>query len=306
MMSMQHEILTLEYGNNRLGLVPQLGGSVARWDWKSQRGWTSMFRPWDAKTEDRYTVSCFPLVPWSNRITQGGFEQNGRFHSIAPNREEEAYPIHGDGWLQSWSLQHRDPDRIVLSLESDRFAGNPYHYSATQTFTLLRDGLAIDLTVTHLGNDPLPYGLGLHPYFLRNEKTSLRFRANAVWLAGDDPIPVGYSKELPPTFDYNQPAPLVGPLIDHCFDGWDGKAEIAYPDKGLVLTMQMENSPGYTLMYRPPQYDYFCLEPITQPIDAFHMAGRPGLEELSKGQSFSLHAAFLISGTNGDSPASAR
>lgn len=306
MMSMQHEILTLESGNNRLKLVPQLGGSVAAWDRNSGLGWTSMFRPWNGRADDLYTVACFPLVPWSNRITRGGFEQDGRFHSIAPNRENEAYPIHGDGWLQSWSLQHQESDRIVLSLESRNFAGNPYHYSATQTFTLLPEGLTVDLTVTHLGVEPLPYGLGLHPYFPRNTSTSLRFKSTGVWLAGDDPIPVSYSKDLPPTFDYNHPAPLAGPLIDHCFDGWDGEAEIAYPDKGIVLTMQMENSPGYTLMYRPPQYDYFCLEPITQPIDAFHMPGRPGLVELSKGESFSLHAAFLVSESSAGSPASAR
>lgn len=303
---MAHEILTLESGNSRLQLIPQLGGGVAAWDWKSTHGWTSMFRPWDGKTEDRYTFACFPLVPWSNRITQGGFEQNGEFHAIRRNREDEAYPIHGDGWLQSWTIAEHKEDTVVLSLQSDRFDGDPYRYAATQTFRLLPDGLAIELTVTHLGEEPMPYGLGLHPYFPKNESTRLRFKAGGVWIAGDDPIPIGYTEQLPPTFDYNSPSALAGPLIDHCFDGWDGKAEIFYPDKGIALTMLMENSPGYALMYRPPQYDFFCLEPITQPIDAFHMEGRPGLVELGKGQSFALHAIFLVSATDAGSPASSR
>jgi aldose 1-epimerase len=170
---------------------------------------------------------------------------------------------------------------------------------------LLPDGLAIELTVTHLGEGSLPYGLGLHPYFPRNKATRLQFSAAGLWLAGDDPIPVGYTKEFPESFDYNQPAALEGPLVDHCFDGWDGKAEIAYPDHGFTLTMRMENSAGYTLMYRPPQYEYFCLEPITQPIDAFHMPDRPGLAVLSRNQSFSLHTTFLVRQLNADSRSSA-
>lgn len=291
---MAREIVTLEHGNNRLQIVPSLGGSVTGWEWKSAQGWTPLFRPWDGKAEDLYTVACFPLVPWSNRITQGGFEHEGIFHSIKPNRKDESYPIHGDGWLQEWAIREQGKDLIKLALESHQFDGNPYHYAATQTFRLLPDGLAIDLTVTHLGEKPLPYGLGLHPYFLRNPVTRLRFKSTGVWLAGEDPIPISYTHDHPVSFDYNQPAALEGPLIDHCFDGWDGKAEIEYPDRGLTLTMLMEKSPGYTLMYRPPQYDYFCLEPITQPIDAFHMPGRPGLAVLYKNQSFSLHASFLI------------
>jgi aldose 1-epimerase len=302
---MEHEIITLQNDSSRLQLIPALGGSVAAWDWKAPQGWTPLFRPWNGKTEDRYTFSCFPLVPWSNRITQGGFEHEGTFHPINRNRNDEAYPIHGDGWLQGWTVSESNRDTITLALESNKFDGDPYHYAATQTFRLLPDGLAIDLIVTHLGDGSLPYGLGLHPYFPKNGSTRLCFKSNGVWLAGADPIPVGYSKELPPTFDYNLPAALEGPLIDHCFDGWDGKAEITYPDRGIVLTMLMENSPGYTLMYRPPQYDYFCLEPITQPIDAFHMPGRPGLAVLARDQSFGLHATFRVSPANEDSRSSA-
>ena len=33
------------------------------------------------------------MLPWSNRISGGGFEHAGRFHPIAPNRGGEPYPI---------------------------------------------------------------------------------------------------------------------------------------------------------------------------------------------------------------------
>ncbi len=287
-------IISLESDVQRLRLVPELGGAIAAWEWKAGNAWTSLFRPWNGASEDRYTLACFPLVPWSNRITQGGFEQDGTFYPIRPNRTGEAYPIHGDGWLQSWQVVEQSADRIKLMLESRNFNGDPYHYRSTETFSLLPEGLQIDLTVTHLGPQTLPYGLGLHPYFTRNATTRLQSKAEGVWLSGSDPIPVEYTSTLPPTWDYNAPAPLDGPLIDNCFNGWNGRSRIDYPDRALSITMIMPDCNGYSLLYRPPGFDYFCLEPVTHPIDAFHMPERPGLAPLGHGDGLALRTRFLV------------
>ena len=150
------------------------------------------------------------------------------------------------------------------------------------------DSLTISLDVTHLGEDALPYGLGLHPYFPCNARTTLHLPATGLWLCGDDPMPVAHTTSFAPGFDFRQPASLEGPLIDHCFTGWNGHAVISYPDRGVTLAMTMRDCAGYALMYRPPGLDFFCLEPITHPIDAFHMPGRPGLQVLECGQSMSL------------------
>jgi aldose 1-epimerase len=293
------DLMVLESGVQRLRVVPTFGGSVASWDWKLGDDWSPLFRPWDGASEDRYTLACFPLVPWSNRITQGGFEQDGVFYPIRQNRIDEPYPIHGDGWLQAWSVAQQSAASLKLMLESNRFDDDPYRYRSTENFTLLPNGLQIDLTVTNTGDRTLPFGLGLHPYFMRNAQTLLQATAEGVWLSGDDPIPTEYTTRLPPTWDYNQPAPLDGPLIDNCFKGWNGKALIRYPDRGLTLAMQMFDCNGYSLMYRPPDLDYFCFEPITHPIDAFHMPDRPGLAFLAPNDSLALRAKFLVTPSSG-------
>jgi aldose 1-epimerase len=292
---MTDDFITLETAKQRLQLIPRHGGAVAAWEWKTEDSWTPLFRPWDRVSDDRYTFACFPLVPWSNRISGGGFEQDGVFYPVKPNRKGELHPLHGDGWLQPWEVEEHIENRIKLALESTNFDGNPYHYRSTETFLLLDDGLQIDLTVTNLGRQTLPFGLGLHPYFLRNAQTRLQAKTEGVWLSGEDAIPTGYATAFPPTWDYNQPAPLEGPLIDNCFNGWNGKAIVDYPDRGLQLTMIMPDCNGYTLFYRPPGLDYFCLEPITHPIDAFHMEGQPGLALLAHGDSLALRAKLLVS-----------
>ncbi|MES2934362.1 MAG: aldose 1-epimerase, partial [Pseudomonadota bacterium] len=228
---MQIETIVLESGAQKLQLVPAMGGGVSAWEWNTADGVIPLFRPWDGVSHDIYSLACFPLVPWSNRITQGGFEQDGVFYPIALNRDKEPYPIHGDGWLQQWQVSKQSANSLELSITSRCFAGNPYEYRCTQTFTLLPDGLEIALTVTHLGAKPLPYGLGLHPYFLRDDDTRLRSKADAVWLSGDDPIPTELTQQFPAGWDYNQSAPLAlnGTLVDNCFTGWDGTAVINCP-----------------------------------------------------------------------------
>lgn len=296
---MTADIVTLEFDTQRLQLAPELGGGITAWDWKADMQWTPLLRPWDGTSGDRYTLACFPLVPWSNRITQGGFEHEGVFHPIHANRTEEPYPIHGDGWLQAWQIAERAENRIKLVLESRHFDSNPYHYRSTQTFLLLPNGLQIDLTVTHLGQKSLPYGLGLHPYFMRNAHTRLMFKADSVWLSGKDAIPTEQTSNFPPDWDYNTPAPLEGSsLIDNCYTGWNGKAVIEYPDRALTLTMVMPDCNGYCLLHRPAQQNSFCLEPITHPIDAFHMPDQPGLAFLSHGDSLALRAKFLVSASD--------
>jgi aldose 1-epimerase len=293
---MTNELISLEFGTQRLQLAPEMGGSVTAWDWKTGDVWSPLFRPWNGASGDRYTLACFPLVPWSNRITEGGFEFEGKYYPIRANRTEEHYPIHGDGWLQSWKVAEQAGDRIKLALESRGFDGNPYHYRSTQTFLLLPDGLQIDLTVTNTGQKTLPFGLGLHPYFLRNASTRLQFKSEGVWLCGDDPIPTQHTTNLPPGWDYNAPTPLPldAPLIDNCYTGWNGKARIEYPDRGLALTMTMPDCNGYTLFYRAPEREFFCLEPITHPIDAFHMTDFPGMAFLAHGDSLALRTKFLV------------
>ncbi|MFB2351563.1 aldose epimerase family protein, partial [Priestia megaterium] len=80
----------------------------------------------------------------------GGFAQDGHFHPMQPNRAGESYPIHGDGWLQAWQLARPTPGTMVMTLESHRFAGNPYDYEAVQTFRLVEGGLDQELQVRHL------------------------------------------------------------------------------------------------------------------------------------------------------------
>jgi aldose 1-epimerase len=298
---MAHEITWLEHSGQRLGLVPSLGGGIAAWQLERGDTWHDLWRPWDGVTEDLYTMANFAMLPWSNRISHGGFEQDGHFHPMAPNRAGEPYPIHGDGWQQAWRLDQTAADTVVMQLESHRFDGNPYDYRGTQTFTLLDGGLDQSVSVTHLGDAPLPYGLGLHPYFLRTPQTRITAPVKGVWLSGRDPLPTSHTERFPDTWDLNSPgASAFGAFVDNAYTGWSGEAHIDWPEHGLRLTMTEPavlgggRHDGFCLMYRPVSGPFLCFEPVTHPIDPFHLPGRPGLRVLERGETLTLQVQWRV------------
>lgn len=294
-----HPIVWLHHAGQRLGLVPALGGSVAAWQAESPAGPVDLWRPWDGQSADLYQLASFPMVPWSNRIGGGGFTQGERFHAVQNNRAGEPYPIHGDGWLQPWTITRPAEDTLVMNLRSSHFQGNPYDYEAVQTFRLVAGGLDQQVQVRHLGAEPLPYGIGVHPWFPRTPATRITAPVQGVWLCGDDPMPVAHTADFPPGWNLREGMSAHGDLIDNGYTGWGGRARIEWPERGLQLTATMpdfEQDGGadqhFCLVYRPPVGPAFCFEPITHPIDAFHLPGQPGLRVLAQGEACTLNVQW--------------
>jgi aldose 1-epimerase len=303
MSSPSHTIHWLHHAGQRLGLLPALGGSVASWQRTTAHGAVDLWRPWDG-SGDLYTTASFPLVPWSNRIGQGGFAHSGIHYPMAPNRVGEPYPIHGDGWLQPWEIRQPAADALEMVLESAHFGGGPYHYRALQRFVLREDGMDQLLEVTHLGPGSLPYGLGQHPAFPRTPRAQLQADVQGVWLSGDDPMPTAHSTDFPPSWDPRTGMPVNGSLIDNAYTGWSGRAHINWPEHGLRLHMRDPAvmargvDDGFCLLYRPPHGPHFCFEPVTHPIDAFHVDGQPGMQVLSTGQTLSQRVEWRFEALN--------
>ena len=303
-MASGRDIFWIETARQRLGLVPALGGGVAEWSWLVGSDVVHLWRPWDRTSEDCFSLASFAMLPWCNRISRGGFLHGGRWLPMAPNRHGEPYPIHGDGWLQGWSLESPGPGTAELRLDSRRHEGNPYEYDALQRFELIENGLIQTVTVTHRGGRPLPYGLGLHPWFPRTPHARVQANVTGVWLTGDDPIPNRYSTDLPVDGDLNAGAGMDGPMLDNTYVGWDGRASIQWPERDLTLEVVQDSwcsrsgaiEAQFCLMYRPPAAATFCFEPMTQAADAFRLAGCPGLVELGEGETLILRVHWLVHG----------
>lgn len=271
-------------------IVPQVGGGLARLDWRRGTATVPLLRglPHDAPGMPLPgQLACFPLLPWSNRMAPGGFAFEGVRHVPLPNRAGEPCPIHGDGWQQPWRVASRHDTSLVLDL--DRRDASPFAYTAELRYTLAEDALVVELSVANAGAGALPFGLGLHPWMPDPQGALLQAGAHSVWLAGVDKLPLA-RQDIPAHWRFDNPAPLPQDGVDNVFEGWHGDARIAWPQRGLALEIQADMD--YFILYVPPRRDFFCFEPVDHPINAHNLPGQPGLSVLAPGATLRRRCVF--------------
>lgn len=280
------------------GICPSFGGGMAYLDARHEGASIPLMRPLrpPAMSADAFEpnrLACYPLVPWSNRIGHGGFELDGARVSLPLNRVDDPYPIHGTGWQRIWQVEQQDTHRVGLTL--DDATPGAYAYRATQQYALHDDTLRVTLSVRNAGNTALPFGLGLHPFFLHHDGARLRATATQVWLNdGQSPMPVEHV-DVPAAWDFSEGRALPGEELNHCFTGWNGQATIEWPGPGLALDLAADVDAF--ILYTPVGADFFCFEPVDHCIDAVHRPGGPmahGMTRLAPGESLSRHFAFRV------------
>lgn len=278
-------------------LISGQGGTIEGLWWHQDGKQTPLLRP-GKQSGVAVESSCFPLVPFGNRVSGNAFSFEGQNYRLQPNVEWDSHYLHGDGWLNIWQLVTEAPDRLVLEYQH---SAGPYRYTAQQTFQLSEASLDVALTVINNGEATLPFGLGWHPYFPLTAQTRLQARATGYWLEREQWLAGEFQQRLPAGLDFNQPNEPPRRWVNNAFAGWDGKARIAYPQAEATLLMETDPpAPCYFVFVSDPQFDegydfdFFCLEPMSHAPDDHHRPGGGLLARLAKGETLSQSMRLSI------------
>ena len=250
---------TLSCGKLRLTLSPSIGGSISAFEWIADGCDTSILRECNSPLENVLDAACFPLVPYVNRIRGGRFTFRGREVRLEPNMPGDPSPLHGQGWLNPWRVDELSDRRAVLSF--DHSAGEwPWDYQARQELTLDDNGLSATLTCRNLSAEPMPCGLGFHPYFPCGPETRLDTDVEAAWTVDDQVLPVA---KVPAAgrFDLRDRA-VCGQNLDNGFGGWGGAATMSDPGWPYAVRMSSPTARFFQL-YSPKSGGIFVAEPVT-------------------------------------------
>lgn len=232
------------------------------------------------------TAACFPLVPFGNRIAGNRFSLNGRTYDLMPNTQDPLV-LHGDGWLRDWEITSSQSDSILMQMESKASQSSPYGYLAKQGFHVHETTLSITLSVLNEGSETLPFGIGFHPFLARTKQMSVTMQAKTVWTEGEGHLPD--RPETPPSeLDFSHGKHLPEGWINNAFQGFNGSAQIVWPELGRSLTLECDPLFDVAMLYAPStQSDFFCLEPMSHMPNGFHMEEFGGLTLLSPGEELS-------------------
>ena len=259
-------VLTLFDGIAEAVVVPGLGAGLASYDLLEADGPLPLFRPRrDLRGAGPFDLASNLLLPWSNRISGGGIRFGGRFHPIAPNLAGELYPIHGNGFSSGWTVESSESAGAELSLTSH--GPGPFRYEARASYGLQAGALTMRLTIANLGAEPLPFGLGFHPWIVREADTRLKAKAEWVVLETADHLPSGKALvSSHPQWNFSEGRSLPSRWINNAFLAWDGRATIVWSDRELALESKAEPPLEVYILYSPSaEADFFCFEPVTHP-----------------------------------------
>jgi aldose 1-epimerase len=268
--------ISLSDGVAKVEIVPSLGAGLASYDLISHAGCEPLLRPCrDLSRATPFDLANNLLVPWSNRISGGGFAFGGRFYPLLPNHAGERMPIHGNGFYSEWEVVEASALSAFLTLNFD--GPGPFRFLAAVRYSLDQGALRVELRVTNHGQEALPFGLGLHPWFPRTPGTTLRARAPVVTLEDQFHLPVGQvavaSRE---DWNFSTHRRLPESWINNDFSPWDGHAEIVWSDRALRLSIEAEGALSAYILYSPASdANFFCFEPVTHLIDAHNRPGGP-------------------------------
>ncbi|MBV9833414.1 MAG: aldose 1-epimerase [Alphaproteobacteria bacterium] len=281
-------LLSLRAGRLALDLAPDCGGSITRF---AVEGKGDILRPTppEALTSGKgNNSSCYPLVPYSNRIAEGRLVFEGETIKLASNWPGQRHPMHGDGWSRPWEVARSDTRSAELVYEHDGLLGWPFRYRARLSFRLDDDRLTVAMSLENLERRAVPGGLGLHPFFTRDADSDLTCHTTHVWLTDAEVISTE-RVPVPASWDFSQPRRVDGVSLDNCFDGSDGRATLRWPSRGFAVDLLATEPFRHLVIFTPPQRPFFCVEPVS------HANGAIGQTHLDEGATLSGEIVFAVS-----------
>ncbi|HET7316815.1 MAG TPA: aldose 1-epimerase [Sphingomicrobium sp.] len=285
---------TLSTDMLELELSPSIGGAISNFIWTGEGSHTPILRESHTPLQKVLDASAFPLVPFVNRIRGGCFTFRGRQVRLAPNMAGDPSPLHGQGWTNPWRVESHSGSEAVLVFE--HAAGEwPWSYEARQHFRLAANALEFTLTCRNTSDEPMPCGLGLHPYFPCSERTRIQTQVRDVWTVDDDVLPVS---RMPASGRYAiGDDPACGRGLDNGYSDWSGRA--LFTDPGWPFEIELSSQQArFFQLYSPEQGGIFVAEPVTHANAALNEPEEDwaalGIQLLTPGGEMRLDARIAV------------
>ena len=242
-----------------LQLSPSIGGAISSLTSIAGGARVPVLRRGHTPLEKVLDAASFPLVPYVNRIRGGSFTFRGRSVSIAPNMPGDPSPLHGDGWLNEWTIDQSDASSAVLSYRHEPGEW-PWAYTARQEFRLIGSMLDLALSCRNESDEPMPCGLGQHPYFDCGPQTRLLTGVRSAWTIDENVLPV---EKVSASGRYDLSDRLIcGQDLDNGFGGWSGTALMTDPNWPFEIDMTSPQAEFFQV-YSPASGGIFVAEPVT-------------------------------------------
>jgi aldose 1-epimerase len=261
-------------------VVTEVGAGLRAFEWNG----VPYLETFPADADKPPLGSGAVLVPWPNRVAGAQWDFEGKPQHLEATEADRGNAIHGLTRHLRWQVLTHDVSSITLSTEIPVQPGWPVPLRTAIRYLLDEQGLIVEHTVSNVGDSPVPFGVGTHPYpragLSPRDECDLQLAAHTVLpLDATTMIPSGPPTDVTDTVaDFREPKPLAGiqldtpfgdcrpaddGLIHHRLTGKDGGVELwADPDFKWVQVFTPDTFPGTGAA--------IAIEPMTCPPDALN------------------------------------
>lgn len=270
---------TIELGEQRAVAV-EIGGGLRSYE-VAGRELLDTYGPGEMAVNSR----GLPLVPWPNRVEGGRYDWDGQALQLPLSEPARGNAIHGlTRWLP-WVCRRHASDAVELGAVVAPQPGYPFALDVAVEYRLSELGLEVRTTARNLGDQPLPYASGHHPYLAPPPGTPLDECLLAVpaarWLQTDaGGIPTRARDVFDTPLDFRTPRALGQLQLDTAFTDLTRGA-----DQRWVVTLVAPDGVG-SCVWGDASYHYvqlftgdtlpsdrrrrgLAVEPMTGPANAF-------------------------------------
>jgi aldose 1-epimerase len=242
----------------------------------------------------RPTRSGIPILfPFPNRIRAGTFTWNAKTYHLPLNDPAAKNAIHGWACRSAWRVIDSAADDTAAWLTGEfqlsRDAPTarslwPADALLQITYRLLLDRLRVEAIVAAV-DEPLPFGLGYHPYFLLaafgSEDAIAVVPARRFWELHEN-LPTGVQNPVAGERDLRYGRSLAGLVLDDVLTDVPTPPPDAASGLGLLgIVRHPSGAPALRLygsaefremvVFTPPHRQAVCLEPYTCVTDALNL-----------------------------------
>jgi len=312
---MSAEVLTLVDSTGATArIAPALGFNCFSYQLASNQGPVELL--WSAPDfvtgTARPSGSGIPLLfPFAGRIRGGKFAFGGSNFDLATG-DGRGNAIHGFVLDRPWQVIEQQSHRLVGRFEASRVDPQillrwPSDFRLEVSYELQAGALVSDIRATNIGDRPLPFWFGTHPYFrlpLGNRGApndcTLTVPVEHRWELVDL-LPTGKRAKPEGPFDLAAGVPFAQTQLDDVFDvacaGDTWSAQIADAANRRTLTMTSDSLFTTCVVYNPPHRQAVCIEPYTGLPDAFALTAQgipAGPAVLAPGAEFSARITIAV------------
>lgn len=239
-------ILSEPLTGNYVKLVPSRGGIITSWVVAgTEQFYMDQERFADPKLSIRGGSPI--LFPICGNLPDNTYTYNGKSYTLKQ---------HGFARDAAWQVIGSSDNSVTIELtSSDRTLNSyPFAFQLQITYTLVQNRLEILQNITNLSQETMPFSIGLHPYFLVKNKSSvnLHIPAKTMWNNVKQ-----VEEDYAGAFDFDQPEIDNALMLDN-----SASCVIMQSDQGR-LTVSFDPQYKVFVVWAIQGKDYICLEPWT-------------------------------------------